>query len=125
MTRPLTPILMTSAFALAFSGLAGCDDPSTPAPDAPSNSEDTPEALVSIAGGDSYVPPAGDAKPNDFWWPDTLDLSPLRQNASVTDPNGPDFDYAAAFATVDLDALKADIEKVLTTSQDWWPADYG
>jgi catalase-peroxidase len=64
-------------------------------------------------------------KANQFWWPDQLDLSPLRQHAAESNPLGPDFDYARAFASLDLQALKADIKKALTTSQAWWPADYG
>jgi len=59
------------------------------------------------------------------WWPDRLDLSPLRQNEAVANPYGPDFDYARAFLSLDLNAVKADIAKVLTTQQPWWPADYG
>ncbi len=62
---------------------------------------------------------------NQFWWPDLLDLRPLRQNAVESDPMGGTFDYAAAFKTVDLKAVKADIAAVLTTSQPWWPSDYG
>ncbi|MFZ5445589.1 MAG: catalase/peroxidase HPI [Myxococcota bacterium] len=65
------------------------------------------------------------AKPNQFWWPDLLDLSPLRRNAVESNPLGADFDYAKAFATLDLEAVKKDLKQVLTTSQDWWPADYG
>jgi catalase-peroxidase len=65
------------------------------------------------------------AMTNKDWWPDRLDLSPLRQEAPQSNPLGPDFDYAAEFNTLDLDAVKADIAKVLTTSQPWWPADYG
>jgi catalase-peroxidase len=60
-----------------------------------------------------------------FWWPEQLDLSPLRQRAAESSPLGEEFDYAAAFATLDLNAVKQDIRAVLTTSQDWWPADYG
>ncbi|AGZ40762.1 catalase/hydroperoxidase HPI(I) [Actinoplanes friuliensis DSM 7358] len=59
------------------------------------------------------------------WWPDQLDVTVLHQNPPASDPMGMDFDYAAAFDTVDLAAVKADIETVMTTSQDWWPADYG
>ncbi|MBM70683.1 MAG: catalase/peroxidase HPI [Haliea sp.] len=62
---------------------------------------------------------------NQFWWPEKLNLSPLRQHAAESDPMGEAFDYAAAFNELDLDAVKKDIEAVLTTSQDWWPADYG
>ena len=67
----------------------------------------------------------GQPTPNQFWWPDRIDLSPLRQNAAESNPLGPQFDYAKAFATLDLNAVKKDLQKVLTTSQDWWPADYG
>jgi len=62
---------------------------------------------------------------NQFWWPKQIDLSPLRAHAAESDPLGDDFDYAAAFAALDLDEVKADIEAVLTDSQAWWPADYG
>jgi len=76
-----------------------------------------------LAGGTAGA--ANDPKPNKFWWPDQLNLSPLRQNGAESDPMGPDFDYAAEFQTLDLEAVKQDISEVLTTSQDWWPADYG
>ena len=68
---------------------------------------------------------SGKAKPNSFWWPDQVDLGSLRDHDNKSSPYGDDFDYAKAFNSVDLNALKADIEKVLTTSQDWWPADWG
>ncbi len=67
----------------------------------------------------------GEAKSKQDWWPEQLDLTVLRQNAIDHDPMGDDFDYAEAFASLDLDAVKKDIEAVMTTSQDWWPADYG
>ena len=59
------------------------------------------------------------------WWPTNLDLTPLRQNEHNADPLGANFDYASAFATLDLEALKADVNETLTQSQAWWPADYG
>ena len=62
---------------------------------------------------------------NQYWWPDQLNLKVLRQNSPLSDPMGQDFDYAEAVKTLDVDALKKDIEEVMTTSQDWWPADYG
>ncbi|EIJ43261.1 catalase/peroxidase HPI [Beggiatoa alba B18LD] len=65
------------------------------------------------------------AQSNQFWWPQTLNLSPLRAHDMHSNPYGQDFNYAEAFNRVDLKALKADIEKVLKTSQDWWPADWG
>jgi catalase-peroxidase len=67
----------------------------------------------------------GEPRPNQFWWPDQLDLSPLRQHAAESNPLGENFDYAKAFLSLDLKAVKQDIAKILTTSQDWWPADYG
>jgi catalase-peroxidase len=62
---------------------------------------------------------------NRDWWPDELDLKPLQQNSPTASPMGEDFNYAEEFKTLDLDALRRDIEAVMTTSQDWWPADYG
>ena len=67
----------------------------------------------------------GDAKSNQFWWPEKLNLNPLRQHAAESDPMGTNFDYAEEFNKLDLDAVKKDIEALMTTSQDWWPADYG
>ena len=62
---------------------------------------------------------------NQRWWPNQLNLKVLHQNPPAGDPMGEDFNYAEAFKTIDLDALKEDIFKVMTTSQEWWPADYG
>jgi len=59
------------------------------------------------------------------WWPEKLDLRPLRQHSPKSNPMGDDFNYAEEFAKLDLNAVKADIKTVLTTSQPWWPADYG
>jgi len=66
-----------------------------------------------------------EAMTNQDWWPSSLDLSPLRQHDPASNPMGAGFDYAEAFKSLDLDAVKKDIEAVLTTSQPWWPADYG
>ena len=65
------------------------------------------------------------AKSNQFWWPELLDLSPLRDQDPSSNPYGADFDYAEAFASLDLAAVKKDLAEVMKTSQDWWPADYG
>lgn len=62
---------------------------------------------------------------NSAWWPDQLNLKILNQNSPLLDPMGEKFDYAAEFRALDLKAVKQDIEKVLKTSQEWWPADYG
>ena len=68
----------------------------------------------------------GQAKSNQFWWPDQLDLSALRDHDSRSNPfYGEDFDYGEAFSRLNLAAVKKDIDALLTTSQDWWPADFG
>ena len=67
----------------------------------------------------------GDVRSNQFWWPENLNLEPLRDHGIQSDPMGQDFNYAAEFATLDLAEVKKDIEAVMTDSQDWWPADYG
>ena len=65
------------------------------------------------------------ASSNHKWWPEQLDLRPLRQQAAESDPMGPDFNYIERFKKLDVAAVKKDIAKVMTTSQAWWPADYG
>src|ERR1700730_11587293 len=62
---------------------------------------------------------------NRDWWPNRLDLKILQQTRPMADPMGKDFNYAEEFKTLDLDALKKDIEALMTTAQDWWPPDYG
>jgi len=62
---------------------------------------------------------------NHDWWPNRLNLAILRKHSTVSDPWRADLDYAKEFQSVDLDALAADVDEVLTTSQDWWPADFG
>lgn len=62
---------------------------------------------------------------NEYWWPNQLDLSPLRKHSEKSNPMTNGFDYAKEFNSLDLDALKSDINTLLTTSQEWWPADYG
>ena len=78
---------------------------------------------------DSPVPSKGVADrqsmSNQFWWPEKLDLAPLRQHGVESSPMDSKFEYAQAFNKLDLKAVKADITKLMTTSQDWWPADYG
>ncbi|MBD3628650.1 catalase/peroxidase HPI [Cyclobacterium sp.] len=68
---------------------------------------------------------AGGGTRNRDWWPNQLKLNILRQHSSMSNPMGEDFDYAAAFNSLDLAEVKKDLEEVLTTSQEWWPADYG
>ncbi|MFJ4681945.1 catalase/peroxidase HPI [Streptomyces sp. NPDC091377] len=76
-----------------------------------------------VAHGRAAHPTQGGG--NRQWWPERLNLKILAKNQPVTNPLGEEFDYAAAFASLDLAAVKQDIAEVLTTSQDWWPADFG
>jgi len=68
---------------------------------------------------------AGKPTSNQFWWPDKLDLRPLRQHGSESNPMGDSFNYAEEFTKLDLNAVKKDIEALMKSSQPWWPADYG
>src|SRR4051812_7035773 len=77
-----------------------------------------------VAHGEAVYPVEG-GNNNQRWWPTRLNLRILAKNPAETDPLGEDFNYAEAFNSLDLAAVKADIEQVLTTSQDWWPADFG
>ncbi|GIX30062.1 MAG: catalase-peroxidase 2 [Porticoccaceae bacterium] len=82
-------------------------------------------ATASMAAMAETPAEAGLPKPNQYWWPDLLDLTLLRYNEVSGNPYDEDFDYAAEFAKLDLAAVKEDIRKVLRDSQDWWPADWG
>ncbi|CAI9392827.1 catalase/peroxidase HPI [Microbacterium sp. T2.11-28] len=89
---------------------------------------DTDEAYAKEAATCPVVhaqphPTSGSA--NNVWWPNQLNLRILKKNPAIANPLGEQFDYRAAFATLDLAAVKADIAETLTTSQDWWPADFG
>ncbi|MBX3241310.1 MAG: catalase/peroxidase HPI [Chitinophagaceae bacterium] len=75
--------------------------------------------------GKMNQPVAGGGAQNNDWWPNQLKVNLLRQNSSLSDPMGKDFNYAEAFKSLDYDALKEDLTKLMTDSQDWWPADYG
>ncbi len=75
--------------------------------------------------GAALKPAAGGGTRNRDWWPNQLKLNILRQHSALSNPMGEAFDYAAAFNSLDLDTLKKDIVEVMTTSQSWWPADYG
>jgi catalase-peroxidase len=114
--RPLTMLLLTA--------MAACQQSAPPSESESEKTpqENTPEEPQTDAA--AKVDPM-EAKPNDFWWPESLDLQPLRDNSPESNPLGPDFDYRAEFAKVDYAQLKTDLEAILTDSKDWWPADYG
>jgi catalase-peroxidase len=79
--------------------------------------------FIALSSGTAFAD--AQAKSPSFWWPEQLNLSPLRQNAAESNPMAANFDYAAEFKTLDLQAVKNDIKQVMKTPQDWWPADYG
>ncbi|CAM3054227.1 catalase/peroxidase HPI [Mycobacterium intermedium] len=98
-------------------------DTSDSRPPAPNESASTSESENPAIP--SPKPKEGAPLRNQDWWPNQVDVSKLHPQNPLGNPFGPDFDYAAEFAKLDLDALKADLISVMTTSQDWWPADYG
>jgi catalase-peroxidase len=116
MTRTQKTALLATAAALAISAC-------TPRVEQPTASADVAAAAPAAQTDamNAAALPSGAAPTNAFWWPEQLDLSQLRQNEMPA----PQSNYAAEFAKLDLAAVKKDIEGVLTTSQDWWPADYG
>ncbi len=91
----------------------------------------TAGAIAALAAALSPVATASAAETegrpmtNRDWWPQQLDLKPLRQHSPRSNPMGDDFNYAEEFNKLDLNAVKADIKALMTTSQSWWPADYG
>ena len=86
--------------------------------------EPSSAAKCPFSGG-SLKQTAGGGTRNRDWWPNQLKLNILRQHSPLSNPMGEDFDYAKEFKSLDLDALKKDIFELMTTSQDWWPADFG
>ena len=82
------------------------------------------ESKCPVLGGPHRHTAAGTTA-NQHWWPNQLNLKMLQQNPPQSGPMGEDFNYPEEFKTLDLDALAKDIDEVMTTSQDWWPADYG
>ena len=84
----------------------------------------TNESKCPVLGGSRRHTAVG-ATANQHWWPNQLNLKLLHQNSPLSDPMGKEFNYPEAFKNLDLDALKVDIDALMTNSQDWWPADYG
>ena len=93
-------------------------------PEMSANAEINKESKCPVTGATAKKT-AGAGRSNRDWWPNMLKLNILRQHSTLSDPMGENFDYAREFESLDLKAVKQDIYKVMTTSQDWWPADYG
>ena len=97
------------------------------------NKENNSHSAAANGNGESKCPfsgagskqIAGSGTRNSDWWPNQLKLNVLRQHSSLSNPMGEDFDYAQAFKSLDLKALKQDLYDLMTDSQEWWPADYG
>ncbi len=125
-----TPHFTYAATGLAALFVASCastsDAPSSSSTAEVKTSVETAESIEAcpVMGGGMRATEAG-YRDNDDWWPNRLNLDILHQNSAKSDPLGADFDYAEAFASLDLEAVKKDIHGVMTTSQDWWPADWG
>jgi catalase-peroxidase len=83
------------------------------------------DAKVEEAGKCPVAHSVNKGRSNRDWWPEMLDISMLHRNSKLSDPMGKDFDYAEEFGKLDLNALKADLNALMTDSQDWWPADFG
>src|SRR5579864_8182434 len=104
----------------------GMADTKTPATDMGMPATGNENLPANGANGDRPLPHGPiKRKTNRDWWPNWLDLDVLHRHSPLSNPMGTGFDYAKEFNTLDLDALKRDIIEVLTTSQEWWPADYG
>lgn len=89
------------------------------------NNLDTSAGKCPFSGASTPKQSAGSGTRNSDWWPNQLKLSILRQHSSLTNPMGDEFNYAEEFKSLDLDAVKKDLFDLMTTSQEWWPADYG
>ena len=85
----------------------------------------TSESKCPVMNGATHRHTAAGALSNRDWWPNQLNVQILHQHSPLSNPMGKEFNYAAEFKKLDLDAVKKDIDTVMTTSQDWWPADYG
>ena len=97
---------------------------SMPIPTGPASHNGNGESKCPFHGG-ALKQSAGGGTRNRDWWPNQLKLNILRQHSSLSNPMGEEFNYAEAFKTLDLDAVKKDLFDLMTASQDWWPADYG
>ena len=120
--RPLSSLAAVTMLTLGCSGTQTATAQEAPAMD------ECPMGHGSAPAGElhHYERSILEARSNLEWWPNQVDLSPLRRNEiTQSNPLGDEYDYAEAFESLDLDALRADIRELMRTSQDWWPADWG
>ena len=110
---------------VAIGGGCGTAEKEDAAPAQPAAAPATEGQVCPVTGSDRAAKARSAATTTREWWPEMLNLDVLHQDPSRSSPMGPGFDYAAEFQKLDLAALKRDIAAMLTTSQDWWPADYG
>jgi len=116
----------SSAALLLAVAVAACTAPHHPQKAHPAEGGTCPVTGLGSAETKAAMQyPAKTSMTNADWWPNQLNLGVLHQNSPAGNPLGADFSYAAEFAKLDLAALKKDLQQVLTTSQDWWPADWG
>jgi len=92
----------------------------TEAPDASTHGSESENPAI-----DPPTPKSGRPRTNQDWWPNQLDLQVLKKHSAASNPMGAEFDYAREFQQLEVEALKRDLIEVMTTSQDWWPADFG
>ncbi len=116
-------MLLSSLSALPLL-VGACGQKQSSNDDTPKPPTPTPAVATKTTAPDQATPAKG-TKPNSFWWPETLNLQPLRDHGALSNPVGSGDGYAAEFATLDLAQVKKEITQLLTTSQPWWPADYG
>ncbi|MCZ4408199.1 catalase/peroxidase HPI [Cryomorphaceae bacterium 1068] len=116
------------AVGLLLTWSVSAQDSSADAPKCPFGHDGSSQASTANGEYDTSVRAQltpRDAKDNQEWWPNRLDLNVLRQQSEMTNPMGEDFDYREEFSSLDYEALKKDLTELMTESQDWWPADYG
>ena len=116
-------LLIAALLVYAAAAVVLASDVETADGEDASNSARCPVTGASASPSQRHT--AAGSMSNGDWWPDMLNLRILHQNSSMSNPMGEDFDYADEFKKLDLDALKRDVMELMTSSQDWWPADYG
>ncbi|MEM6294163.1 MAG: catalase/peroxidase HPI [Myxococcota bacterium] len=127
LARPRSFALLSGVLSLALGAACETTKPQKASTESPTGGAGAPAAASADRGASPKKAARfsrGEAKPNDYWWPEQVDLRALRGNEAAN-PYGDGFDYAKAFEALDLAAVRKDIEFVLTDSKDWWPADYG